>query len=48
VVAEITGDFDVPTTAALFGSSLYVVNARFGTTDPDPLPDPYLITRVDR
>jgi sugar lactone lactonase YvrE len=48
VVAEITGDFDVPTTAALFGSSLYVVNARFGTTDPDPLPDPYWITRVDR
>jgi sugar lactone lactonase YvrE len=48
VVGEITGEFDVPTTAALFGSSLYVVNARFGTTDPDPLPDPYRVTRVDR
>jgi sugar lactone lactonase YvrE len=48
VVREITGDFDFPTTAALFGSSLYVVNARFGTTDPDPLPDPYWITRVNR
>ena len=48
VVGEIAGEFDVPTTAARFGSSLYVVNARFGTTDPDPLPDPYWITRVDR
>jgi sugar lactone lactonase YvrE len=48
VVGEIEGDFDVPTTAARFGSALYVVNARFGTTDPDPLPDPYWVTRVDR
>ena len=28
--------FDVPTTAAMFGDSLYVVNARFGTP---PTPD---------
>jgi sugar lactone lactonase YvrE len=38
--------FDVPTTAALFGSRLYVVNAKFGT---DPLPTtPYEIVAVDR
>jgi sugar lactone lactonase YvrE len=49
LVDEITSsDFDVPTTAARFGSSLYVVNARFGTTDLDPLPNPYWITRIDR
>lgn len=39
-------DFDIPTTAALFGSSLYAVNARFGTT---PTPDTtYDIVRVRR
>ncbi len=27
-------DFAVPTTVAAFGSSLYAVNARFGTPDP--------------
>jgi sugar lactone lactonase YvrE len=27
--------FDVPTTVAEFGASLYAVNARFGVTDPD-------------
>lgn len=37
---------DVPTTLARFGSSLYAVNARFGTTDPQPAP--YWITRIDR
>lgn len=38
--------FDVPTTAALYGSRLYVVNAKFGT---DPLPTtPYEIVAVDR
>lgn len=46
VVDELTGDFDVPTTVARFGSSLYVVNARFGTTDDPPVP--YWVTRVDR
>ena len=36
---------DVSTTAGRFGRSLYVVNARFGTTDLPPVP--YWITRVD-
>ncbi len=38
--------FDVPTTAALFGKSLYAVNAKFGTP-PTPA-TPYEIVRVDR
>ena len=38
-------DFAVPTTVAAFGSSLYAVNARFGT--PDPEQAPYEIVRVD-
>jgi len=38
--------FDVPTTAARFGSSLYAVNAKFGTP-PTPA-TPYEIVRVDR
>jgi sugar lactone lactonase YvrE len=39
-------DFDVPTTVAAFGNSLYLPNARFSTT---PTPDtPYWITRIDR
>lgn len=38
-------DFDVPTTVAAFGSSLYAVNARFGTP---PEPDTsYTVVRVD-
>ncbi len=37
-------DFAVPTTVASFGSSLYAVNARFGTSGPDV---PYEIVRVD-
>jgi sugar lactone lactonase YvrE len=37
VVAEITDpDFDVPTTIAVTAGRLYAVNARFGTTDPQP------------
>jgi sugar lactone lactonase YvrE len=37
VVATITDpDFDVPTTIAFQAGSLYAVNARFGTTDPQP------------
>lgn len=46
LVDEITSTgFDVPTTAALARDSLWVVNARFGTT---PTPQtPYWITRVD-
>lgn len=36
VVREITDpQFDVPTTIAEFGSFLYAVNARFGTSDPE-------------
>jgi hypothetical protein len=37
--------FNVPTTAALFGSSLYAVNAKFGTP---PAGTPYEVVRVDR
>jgi sugar lactone lactonase YvrE len=46
VVGQLTGDLDVPTTVARFGSSLYVVNARFGTQDAPPIP--YWVTRLDR
>jgi sugar lactone lactonase YvrE len=46
IVDELTADLDVPTTVALHGSSLYVVNARFGTTDEPPVP--YWVTRLDR
>lgn len=38
-------DFAVPTTVAAFGSKLYVVNARFGQQEPDPLP--FEIVKVD-
>jgi sugar lactone lactonase YvrE len=34
VVDEIRGDVDVPTTAALVGGDLWVVNARFGVAEP--------------
>jgi sugar lactone lactonase YvrE len=47
VVDEITSpDFDVPTTVAMFGNSLYLVNARF-TTPPTPTTR-YWITAVRR
>jgi hypothetical protein len=37
VVATLTDpDFDVPTTIAFTAGRLYAVNARFGTTDPQP------------
>jgi sugar lactone lactonase YvrE len=37
VVTELTDpDFDVPTTIAFTAGRLYAVNARFGTTDPQP------------
>lgn len=39
-------DFDVPTTVAAFGSSLYAVNARF--TTPPTADTEYTIVRVDR
>lgn len=46
VVAHLTDDdFDIPTTVALLGDSLYAVNARFSTP---PTPDTeYWITRID-
>jgi sugar lactone lactonase YvrE len=47
LVREITSpDFDVPTTAAAFGSRLYLPNARF-TTPPTPT-TPYWVTAVAR
>ncbi len=47
VVEYLTSDaYDVPTTSARFGSSLYSVNAKFGTP-PTPT-TPYEIVRVDR
>jgi sugar lactone lactonase YvrE len=47
VVDYLTSDaYDVPTTSALFGSSLYAVNAKFGT--PATPTTPYEIVRVDR
>lgn len=47
VVREITSpDFDVPTTAAAFGSRLYLPNARF-TTPPTPETE-YWVTAVRR
>lgn len=48
VVATLTHrDFDVPTTVALQRGSLFLPNARFGTTAPDP-PDAadYWVTRL--
>ncbi|HET7352307.1 MAG TPA: superoxide dismutase [Marmoricola sp.] len=41
-----SADFDVPTTVARFGKSLYLPNARFGTTDPQPAD--YWATRIDK
>jgi sugar lactone lactonase YvrE len=38
--------FDVPSTIALLHGELYAVNARFGTTDPQPAP--YWVTLVRR
>ncbi len=37
-------NFDIPTTAAAFGNTLYVVNAAFGQTGPDV---PYEIVKVN-
>ena len=39
-------DFDVPTTVAAFGNSLYLPNARFGVENPGTAD--YWITRIDR
>ena len=40
------GDFDVPTTVARRGSSLYLPNARFGITSPETAE--YWVTRIHR
>ena len=39
-------DSDVPTTVAAYKGSLYLPNARFGTTDPQPAA--YWISRIDK
>ena len=45
MVREITDPaFDVPTTIAASRKHLYAVNARFGTTDPQPAK--YSVVRV--
>ena len=47
VVGELTSDdFNVPTTVARFGNSLYLPNARFG--NPKPSTAEYWATRIDR
>ena len=47
VTGEVTDpQFDVPTTIAEFGSSLYAVNARFGTSNPDNTA--YNVVRVSK
>ena len=44
---ELTSDnFDVPTTMTRFAGSFYLVNARFGTSGPEPAE--YWITAIDR
>jgi sugar lactone lactonase YvrE len=47
VVDQLTGDLDVPTTVARFGSSLYVVNARFRPPGTPPEIE-FWVTRLDR
>jgi sugar lactone lactonase YvrE len=47
VVEQLTAEFDVPTTVARFGSSLYVVNARFRPPGTPPETE-FWVTRLDR
>jgi sugar lactone lactonase YvrE len=47
IVDELTGDFDVPTTVARHGSSLYVVNAAFRPPGAPPATE-FWVTRLDR
>ncbi len=47
IVGQLTGNLDVPTTVARFGSSLYVVNARFRPQGTPP-PIEFWVTRLDR
>jgi hypothetical protein len=44
--SEEAATFDVPTTVAAFGNSLYLPNARFGVDNPETAD--YWITRIDR
>ena len=47
IVDELTSEnFDVPTTMTRFGNSFYLVNARFGTSGPEPAE--YWITAIPR
>jgi streptogramin lyase len=46
VATHTSPDFDIPTTVAAFGDSLYLPNARF-TTPPTP-DTPYWVTRIPR
>jgi hypothetical protein len=47
IVDELTsGNFDVPTTMTRFGNRFYLVNARFGTSGPEPAE--YWITAIPR
>ncbi len=49
VLTRVTdSDFDVPTTIAEFGSSLYAVNARFGTATPTPQTASYAVVRLPK
>ena len=45
VVAELTGDTDVPITIARFGGSVYVVNAAFRPSDAPPATE-FWVTRI--
>ena len=47
IVDELTSEhFDVPTTITRFGNRFYLVNARFGTSGPEPAE--YWITAIPR
>jgi len=47
IVDELSGDFDVPTTVARHGSSLYVVNAAFRPPGAPPATQ-FWVRRIDR
>jgi len=47
LVDQLTGDFDVPTTVARFGASLYVVNAAFRPPGAPPATE-FWVTRIGR
>ena len=47
IVDQLTGEFDVPTTVARHGSSLYVVNAAFRPPGAPPATE-FWVTRIDK